>query len=353
MTVEKKREFIINVLYVAIIAAILFVVFKYLLIWLMPFVIGLLCALVLQRPVAFLTKKTPIPRGVWSGVLVIVLLTLAFGIIGVVGYRLYVEMLSFVKGLSGLIPSITDSVNSLSDRLSGWLATLPQGVSDTIRTLPGELASKLVGFLSGFLSTAAGAVVSGGPALILSIVISIIACCFITADYNKITRFILRQFTDDKKQIILKAKTFFTQNILKMLRGYAIILGITFVELAIGFSLMRVDYAIVIALLIALMDILPVVGTGTALIPWALFDFIAGNYVGGILILVLYAFITIVRNIIEPKIIGRQVGLPAIVTLLSMYLGLKLFGFVGLFAFPITLIIVKNLQDADMIHIWK
>lgn len=89
------------------------------------------------------------------------------------------------------------------------------------------------------------------------------------------------------------------------------------------------------------------------LIPWAIIDLITGNYSRAIGILVLYAVITIIRNIIEPKIIGDQVGLPPLLTLIAMFLGLQTFGLVGLFAFPIVLIVLKNLNDTGKIKIWK
>ena len=143
------------------------------------------------------------------------------------------------------------------------------------------------------------------------------------------------------------------ENIVKMLRGYIIILLITCAELFIGFTILRLEYAFVLAMLIAIMDILPVVGTGTALIPWGVYQLIIGNVWMGLGLLVLYAAITVIRQIIEPKIIGKQVGLTPIVTLMAMYLGLQLFGIIGMVCLPILLIIIVKLQESGMIKIWK
>lgn len=151
----------------------------------------------------------------------------------------------------------------------------------------------------------------------------------------------------------MKSKRLFTENILKMLRGYLIIMCITFCELAVGLSVIKVDYAVAIALVIAVFDILPVLGTGGIMIPWVIIECIAGNWIRALSLFIVYAIITVIRNIIEPKIIGRQVGIPAIVTLLSMYLGLQLFGVLGMFAFPILIIIIMKLQENDLVHIWK
>jgi predicted PurR-regulated permease PerM len=138
-----------------------------------------------------------------------------------------------------------------------------------------------------------------------------------------------------------------------MLKGYTIVILITFTELFIGFLILRIEYAAILALLIAVVDILPVLGTGVVLIPWALVDFAIGKPVIGVGILILYLVITLIRNVIEPKIIGEQVGLPPVVTLIAMYGGLKLFGFTGLWGLPVILIVLVNLQDAGMLRIWK
>ena len=141
--------------------------------------------------------------------------------------------------------------------------------------------------------------------------------------------------------------------LLKCLASYALILCITFAELSIGLSVLRVPNAVLIALCIAVFDILPVLGTGGIMIPWGIICLILGKWVLGFGLLVLYVIITVVRNIIEPKIVGYQVGLHPVVTLLCMLTGLQFFGLLGLFGFPITLSLLKNLNDRGLIHIFK
>jgi predicted PurR-regulated permease PerM len=138
-----------------------------------------------------------------------------------------------------------------------------------------------------------------------------------------------------------------------MLQGYILILLITFGELAIGFTLLRIDYSVLIAVAVALLDILPVVGTGTVLIPWSLISLLIGKIPQGIGLLVLYITITVVRNIIEPRIIGARIGLHPLATLIFMYLGLHLFGVIGMLLLPLIIILLKNAQDAGVLKIWK
>ncbi|HEX3026964.1 MAG TPA: AI-2E family transporter, partial [Clostridia bacterium] len=104
---------------------------------------------------------------------------------------------------------------------------------------------------------------------------------------------------------------------------------------------------------IALVDILPVLGTGTVMIPWAIIEMITGDVTMGLSIGVLYGVITLIRNIIEPKLVGYHIGLHPLVTLMAMFIGLSVMGVPGMFLFPITLIILKHMQDTGKIRIWK
>lgn len=351
--IEKRREFIINFFYIGIIVALLAFILKFTFLWLMPFVIGFLCAIALQHPVAWLHKKTKIPRGIWSVVLVVVILSAGFALLILAGYYGYHELKGLVDWLSALTPSLSDMFASISDKFSGWLITLPDGISGTMESMPGELISAGLSMASDALTGTAKAIIAGTPGIIIAFIITIIACCFITSGYNQITAFILRQLSDKHKEIVMKSKRLFTENILKMLRGYLIIMCITFCELAVGLAVIRVKYAVAIALVIAVFDILPVLGTGGIMIPWVIIECIAGNWIRALSLFIVYAIITVIRNVIEPKIIGRQVGIPAIVTLLSMYLGLQIFGVLGMFAFPILIIIIMKLQENNLVHIWK
>ncbi len=353
MYVEKKRKFIINTLFIAIICVIAFFVLKYALTYLLPFVIGLLGAVILQRPVNWLTEKTKIPRALWSIVMVVLLLSIIIGGIGLVGYRLYEELQQLIVQLTHTLPSLSVTLASASKILSNILDRLPDALVSSLQGATSSIAQSLIGYLSNFVTTFAKLAIGNLPSLLIGSIIAIISCCFITNDYNKITAFVLRQFSEEHQAVIKKSKSLFMENIVKVLRGYLLIMIITYFELLLGFTLIKIPYAGIIALLIAVFDILPILGVGGVLIPWGVISIILGDTLLGIEILVLYVVITIIRNVIEPKIIGNQVGLPAFVTLLSMYVGLKLFGIIGLWCMPILLIIIVKLQEAGMVHIWK
>ncbi|MPN15908.1 hypothetical protein SDC9_163244 [bioreactor metagenome] len=145
----------------------------------------------------------------------------------------------------------------------------------------------------------------------------------------------------------------------KLIKAYAILIFITFCEISLGLSFLSLihvytgGYIVFIALVVAVVDIMPVLGTGTVLIPWTLYSFIVGDFGLGVGIAVMYAIITILRQYIEPKLVANQLGLPPFVTIIGMYIGLRLFGIIGMFFVPMMIIFLKLLNDEGVIHIWK
>ena len=128
---------------------------------------------------------------------------------------------------------------------------------------------------------------------------------------------------------------------------------ITFVELSIGLTLIGIKHAVAVALVASIFDILPVLGTGGVMIPWTVLAALQGNYSLAVGLLVIYIVITVIRNIIEPKIVGSQLGLHPVVTLCSMFVGVQLFGVIGLFGFPIGLSLLRYLNDHGVIKLFR
>jgi len=353
MTDEKKRSFIINVLFILILAGGVYVAFTYLLAWLFPFIVGGIVALALRRPIDWLTAKTKISRTVWSVLLVVVTFAVLVLAAVLIFDRILTEVLSFIKSLPEHIPAVTNWLSGVNASLQDAMKDMPddfkKSLQETLLNTPVNMINSLAGSATAFTVNLALSM----PELLISTIITIVACCFVTKDYYMISGFIRKQVSAERWDTIVAAKNQFTEKTFKMLRGYVLIMFITFAELAIGLSLLQIKYAVVIALLISLVDIMPVLGTGTVMLPWGIISIAAGKLWHGVGLLVVYVLVTAIRYVIEPRIIGKQVGLPPIVTLFSMFLGLRIFGFAGLFGFPMILIVLKNLQDTGKIRIWK
>lgn len=352
MPTEKKRKVIIDILFITMMLVVGYFVIKYVAVWTLPFIIGFIVAIILQKPVDFLDKKTKIPRTVWAITLVLAVLFAIFGVISLVVWAIIDNSDGFGSWLMGLIPDIKNGVGNVSDWIFSFADKLPE-VGSALENSPATLIETVVTGLAGFVTGFAQWVITQGPGLLIATIFSVVASCYMTKDYRKITGFIIAQLNDKHKTLVINIKRLFVTNILKMLRGYIIIMFITFLELFAGLSLLHVNYAAILAAIIAVLDILPVIGTGAVLIPWGITAMVMGNFILGIGLIAMYFIIIVVRNIIEPRIIGQQVGLPPIVTLIAMYAGLKIFGVLGMMLFPVVIIITVKLQEAGIIHLWN
>jgi predicted PurR-regulated permease PerM len=137
-----------------------------------------------------------------------------------------------------------------------------------------------------------------------------------------------------------------------MVFSYVLISVICFIELGIGFFILDIRDAWFIALIIAIFDVFPIVGSGGILVPWGVIALIMGDPVRGIGLMVLWGVIVVVRQVVEPKIVGSQIGLHPLVTIVSMYIGLELMGGLGLIMAPIYIIVCKKLNEENIIHLY-
>lgn len=348
---NRKMHFIINCAYYALIIGIAYLVFKYLLRWIMPFIIGFLIAAAVQPAARFINKKRGVSIKFCSvtGVLILVALLLALAGFGTV------KAVRDISDLGGQLPSIMDNLTKalkgVSERLSPYLSDIQSKTGLKVDTSLSDVSNQLLkisqlpGAAVGFLQSAASTL----PSLFLNIIVTVVSACFIAADYTKVTHFLAHLLPERHRATAANVKDFFCTTVLKLIRAYLTLMFITFCELSVGLALLRIHNPIAIAAVVAIIDILPVLGTGTVLIPWAVIEFIMGNTFLGVGLLLLYIVITIVRNILEPKIVGDHIGLHPLITLTAMIIGLKAIGVIGLIAFPIAVLIIKYLYESGTI----
>jgi predicted PurR-regulated permease PerM len=165
----------------------------------------------------------------------------------------------------------------------------------------------------------------------------IVSSFYMVFDYEGIARWFTASIPDKYLAIFFEIKDFCENRLLKILGSYITIMAVTFAELFLGFSIIGISNSGMWAFIISLLDILPILGVGTVLIPWGISSIITGRFFLGIALLILYLIITVVRNFVEPKLVGTNLGLHPLATLISMIVGLRLFGFVGMFGLPLAL----------------
>lgn len=353
---DKKRNFIINLLYGGGILILIYVILKYGLVLLSPFIIAFMIAYLLRKPSQFLSNKLKIPYKAIAFLMVL----LFYCTIGLLIFLLGIKLVSFMVELISSLPSIYTTyiepffilgfkeIEKAAFYMDPAIMTSLDEFSNQFTQSFGELISnvsmKALSSISGYVYLI--------PGTFIKLLLMIISTFFIIGDYDKLMSFILRQFSGRSKELIIHVKTYVVNTLFVCIRSYALIMSITFVELSIGFLLIGLPDAMLIAFSITIFDILPILGTGGIMIPWTVITTVQGNYPLAISLLIIYLIVTIIRNIIEPKIVGSQIGLHPIVTLISMFVGVHFFGVIGLFGFPIILSLLCHLNDTGTIKLF-
>ena len=338
MNIEAQKRFLLRFCYAAVILAVTIFLCRYALPVLAPFVAALLVSLLLRPVVRLLHERCRVHKGVAAAVTVLLFYSLLGLALGLLSVKLFASAKAFVLNLPELYNTVVEPLlEAFSEELERFVARLD----------PAALS------FSGRALTMLGGVAFSLPGWLLNTLIMIIATVFITADFPLLKAFLLQQLSDSQRERVHEVRVHLGKTLGRYVRSYALILFITFCELSVGLLLIGVEHAVLIALLIALFDILPVVGSGTVLIPWAIITAVLGNYRLAAGLMLLYIVVVIVRNVIEPKIVGQHVGLHPIVTLLSMVVGTFVFGPVGLLGLPVALAIAVSMNDAGVIHLFR
>lgn len=357
METGKRRAFLINFCYFAVLLVVGFLLLKYGLPLLAPFLVGFILAALLQKPISFLARTLHVPKKIVAIVLVLIF----YCTIGVLLALLAIRALAACESLFGNLPelyashveptlaALFESLETLVQRMDPELVVALENMTEQFTESLGQMVSSLsmgaVGLISGWASSL--------PGLFIKLLLMIISTFFIAADYERLTGFCMHQFSEKALAVVLQIKAYVVGTLFVCIRSYLLIMTITFVELSVGLTIIRVENSILIALGIAIFDVLPVLGTGGIMIPWIVIAAIQGNYPLALGLLAVYLFVTVIRNILEPKIVGSQIGLHPVVTLASMFVGTQLFGIVGLFGFPIGLSLLRYLNDNATIHLFK
>ena len=319
--------------------------------------------------------------GIWSVLLVIlsiciIIVPVAFLLAAIIGK--ITDFVSYIMSQLSDIPTLLATAEqwllnaidflpkhiyeSVSVTITEWFTKLQPSASEGMQTASNAVSGINLSSITEKLSSGVSGVYSalkGVPSIVIGLVIGIVAWILFTKDYDYIVGFIKRQLPEGKKNLLSELKQLFSKTVLTMFKAYGIIMLITFSELLIGFTVLRAlgimqnNYFVLIAALIAVFDILPVAGSGGILIPWAVFSLVSGNAKQAIGLIAIYVLITVIRQYIEPKIVGTTLGVHPIITLMGLYFGLKMFGFIGMFLVPLVIMTLKAFNDAGRISLWK
>ncbi len=315
-------------------------------IYFMPFLIAGILALTTEPIIKFNMNKLKMSRRMSSLIVVVctVILIIAITVLG--GTWLISKLADLSKNLPSMISDVSQNVKNVYDEMSeSMLDYMSQEAIDRIfESLTGVLST--LGTYMQNLASSALKIVASVPKIILNIIVTILAFVFFTKDRVKIINLINFHFPEKWVKKSIEIKNEFFSTIIGYLKVYSKIIVITTIELIISFSVLNwigfnIPNVVKLSIIIAIIDILPVLGIGTVLIPWAVWCFISGNTWLGLALLVVYVILTIIRQIIEPKLVSNQLGIHPIITLLAMYAGYKMVGFLGLILGPLALVVLR------------
>ena len=359
MDIGQKKNFIINSCFYIIITILIVLSFKYILPFVVPFLIGFAIVYFLRTPMILINKKLKIPYKV-SAVSVLIFFYLTVGLLialislwGIQGIQ------SFISELPALYTMYAEQiVTNLTEYIENIILVL--GNNQDLVVMVEEGIRELISAISGLITTISTSIVSwlsnvviSVPGFFIKLVLMMISTFFIALDYEKIIDFCKKQVGNKASKLITEIKDYLFGTVFVCIKSYALIMSITFIELSIGLTIIGVENSIIIALLTACLDILPVLGTGGVMIPWSIISLIMGDIGVGIGLIVVYLVVTVIRNIIEPKIVGTQLGLHPLATLISMFIGVNIAGIIGLFGFPIMLSLLLHLNKHGVIKLLK
>ena len=374
MDTADKKKFILNIAYWIIVLALFYVVLKYLINLVMPFFIAVILA-ALSRPLAKALasptkrvknekgevskapRKLRIPEKVAAIISVIILFIVIFGILALICIRVVDRGVEIVER----IPSVYyDNVAPALESLLDWAEKLASRIDESVLELVESAASNIVGAigskitdLSGRLIVLISSIASKVPRFLLNTIICLIATVFIAVDFESIAEFFRINLPEKTLKMVTEFKDSLVDIVWQFLKSYFIIFLITTTEITIGFLIIGQPKPLLLGILIALFDAFPIVGSGMILLPFSIITMASGLIGRGIGLFVVYVIVVVARQVIEPKIVGKRVGLKPIVTLVCMFVGTKLFGGIGLFAVPILAAIINDMNNDGTIHLFK
>ncbi|MDQ7793785.1 MAG: sporulation integral membrane protein YtvI [bacterium] len=341
------RDFLLSWAYLGLALAVMFLAARFLLPLVLPFAIGAALAVIIEPAVALVERQTRAPRGVAVAVVLVVVLVVSV-------YLLYLTLATLVAELVELYLLLPrDYAAALR-----WTDELLRLFGETAKVLPDPLRISLENHVAAFyqgLSAVVGGLVEGLrrlPRILTVLLVSLVAAFFMSRDRREINRFLLGLLPDSWRGRVRRANTDVLRSILGLINAQLLLVGITALLTAIALRLAGVTYALVIGLAVGILDLLPIIGPVVIFLPWVVYAALTGQLVFALYLAFIYLAMVAVRSVIEPRVIGRRIGLHPLATLIALYLGIQLFGVNGVVIGPLVAIVLKALVRSDLLPIF-
>lgn len=328
---------------------------RFLLPWTAPFIVALAAAALMEPGVKSLCRRG-LRRSVAAMMMSLAVLTLVSTLAVWLSYRGISALTDFAACVPELADSLSRQLGKLENRVFAYVSTAPEEVSRYLKTALDAVAESLYSIpaaLSQWVLDVLTRAAQSSPDFLLFAVTAGIGTYFISASYPKTLAFLSAQLPDSLRRRAEGLGQDLKSSFGGWLRAQLILMAMTFFELLAAFLLLKVKGAALIAALTAFVDALPVFGTGIVLVPWAVYSFILGDTARGIGLLICWGVVNLVRSCVQAKLLGDQIGLDPLPSLLAMYVGWRVWRVWGMLLFPILFVTLRQLNDRGVIHLWK
>ena len=338
----KAAELPLLMLITVVVVALCYVLASYV----MPLLLAILISTAMEPLVRMLSGTNRSGEKVRGGlprkVAVLLVMLIVFTLLITVGFFIIQgvvsELISLAESLPAKIPQWMESLDQLGQQISAQFPIIStENLASIIQSLSGHLTESIT-----TIAASAVSFVTQMPAIILFIVFTIMSTYFFSVSRFSIMRNLKRQLPQSWQETAQHLYGTLAKALFGWLKAQFIILCCMFLVMFIGFTILNVHYALLIALGIAVMDALPILGSGLVMIPWIGYQLFFGSLPMGIGLALIYVLLIFTRQRIEPRVVGGQFGLPPLWTMCAMYAGFRLFGFIGLFLGPLTLLLMYN-----------
>lgn len=347
----KYLKIALNLLVAVFVLVVLCIVVPKLLVFFMPFVVGWIISMIANPLVRLLERKLKLVRKHGSIITIIGVLAVVILAGYLAGAKLVSETVNMVNGLPEIYENFKEDFEEIGDNMQGFYDKLPANMQKNIS----QMLNNLSGYLSGAVKAigqptfeAAGNFAKNVPGTLIAIIMSILSSYFFTADRDNILSLLKKSMPES----VWNRCSGIISDLKHVVGGYFKaqfkIMGVVYVILIIGLWILKVNYVLLVALLIAFLDALPFFGTGTVLGPWAILKILSKDYTMAVGLIILYLVTQLVRQVIQPKVVGDTIGMNPLATLIFMYIGYKFSSIIGMIiAVPIGMIVI-NLYKAGV-----
>ncbi|MFT4416022.1 sporulation integral membrane protein YtvI [Fredinandcohnia humi] len=333
---------------------ILLVVFAIILFYLLPMSVSLilafLTALMLEPVVNFLITKYRFKRIYSVTVTFVFFLVFLLFLVYLLVNVIINQLITIVKNIPFYISNInTEEIIATFEKLENYFEGLPPEVMDSILNTLYSFKDLLI-VLARNITEGTFGFVSSLPQLLLELIVYLVAAFLFMNEVPSIKRRVKEMLNDSTIEKVKIVTTQLKKIFVGFFKAQIVLSGVTFIVTYIGLWILDVEYLVVLSLLIVLVDLLPILGTGSFIVPWAVFVLINGDTRLGVGLIILFVLITVIRKIVEPKVYSSSFGISALAALISMYLGFKIIGIVGLLLGPLLVILYDSLTKAGVIN---